>query len=368
MPAHALLFPAAALYAAASLPASVAAMLGAGPAIPGLAFPAGHAHELLFGFGLAAVAGNQLGPTPRPVLALLLGLWLAARASFLVAPLHLASALANGAFAAALAWQIAPRLLGSARKLRNRALPVALVALCVTAAVTGVSLHAGPAPLQQAALVIAVLLLSLLMLFMGGRIIAPAAAGHAYREGGNLAVRVQPRLEGALIVAMFAAIAASAAGALPAAGVATLLAGGIAGVRLARWRLWKLRRRPDLLCLGIGYAWLAAGLVAIGGALLGRGHLVTALHLVTVGAMGTLTINVMALTWLRLARRDPARALLPVWATGLVAVAATARIAADFLEGRATWLAIAAAAWCAAFSLLLALFARVRRPAPRPIA
>ncbi|HET9650985.1 MAG TPA: NnrS family protein, partial [Usitatibacter sp.] len=173
MPAHALFFPAAATYAAASLPLSVAAMLGAGPAIPGLAFPAGHAHELLFGFALAAVAGNQLGPTLRPVLALLLASWLAARVAFLAAPLHPAGALLDGLFAASLAWQIAPRALGRAKKLRNRSLPIAVVALCIMAAVTDASLHAGRAPLQQAALVIAILLLALLMLFMGGRIIAP---------------------------------------------------------------------------------------------------------------------------------------------------------------------------------------------------
>lgn len=365
MPAHALFFPAAAAYAAASVPASVAAMLGAGPAIPGLAFPAGHAHELLFGFALAAVAGNQLGPTPRPVLALLLGLWLAARVAFLAAPMHVTSAVLNGAFAATLAWQIAPRAFGHPKKLRNRSLPVTVVALCIMGAITGISLHAGPAPMQQAALVVAILLLGLLMLFMGGRIIAPAAAGQAYREGGNLAARVQPRLEGTLIAAMFLAIAAAAAGALALAGAAVAVAGVVALVRMARWRLWTLRTRPDLVCLGLGYGWLAVGLFAVGVALVRQAHLVTALHLVTVGAIGTLTVNVMALTWLRLARRDPARAVLPVWSTALVAVAVVARVAADFVPERGPWLAAAAGSWSAAYVLLLALFSRVRRAPPR---
>lgn len=88
----------------------------------------------------------------------------------------------------------------------------------------------------------------------------------------------------------------------------------------------------------------------------------TALHVVTVGAMGTLTINVMALTWARLARRDPAREVLPAWSTGLVALATLARVAADFgwVQPRAL-LWTAAGCWSVAYLLLLVLFARMPR-------
>jgi uncharacterized protein involved in response to NO len=345
VPAHALFFPAAALYAAAVVPLSVAAMLHVGPAIPGLAFPAGHAHELLFGFALAAVAGNQLGPTRPPVLALLVALWLAARASFLALPGHAIGAIANGAFAAVLAWLVVPRIWGRAKKLRNRALPATVAALC-GAAVLGNSLAA-------------ILLLSLLMLFMGGRIIAPAAAGQAYRQGGNLQARVQPRLEGLSIGVMLAALAALALNAPVVAAACVGTAGALAFVRLMRWKLWTLRGRPDLVALAAGYAWLALGLVAIGAALLAQARIVTALHLVTVGAIGTLTVNVMALTWLRLARRDTARARLPLWSTAFIALATIARVAAD-AAGEPALLGVAAGAWSAAYVLLLVLFASAR--------
>ncbi len=196
-------------------------MLGAIPAIPGLAFPAGHAHEMRFGFALAAVAGNQLGPTQRRELATLFVAWLGARLAFLAAPQGLASAILNVAFAAILAWQLAPRLFTSAKKLRNRALPVILVTLCASAVAAQVALRLGSGPLQLAVLAIAVLLLASLMLFMGGRIIAPATAGQIHRQGGNLAARVQPRLEGALIVAMLCAVVAAAVGLARIAGAAT---------------------------------------------------------------------------------------------------------------------------------------------------
>lgn len=361
MQAHLLFFPAASAYAALALPASVLAMQGLMPGLPGLAWPTGHAHEMLFGFALAVVAGHQLGPTAWPRLALLAGLWLAARAAFLVSPGHAATAVANAAFAALLALQLAPRLFTRAKKLRNRALPVVLVGLCASAIVLQATLQA-PAPmLQRATLAVAVLLFALLMLFMGGRIIAPVAAGAMHRQGGDLAARVQPRLEGALIVAMGAAILAAAFGASRAAGACTLAAAALATVRLARWRIAALRDRPDVMGLAIGYGWLAAGLAAVGTALLRGQGLGTALHLVTIGALGTLTIAVMSLNWLRWARRDPARAAVPRVAIALIAVAAVARLGADFLPGRTALLFVAAGAWSAAYAAVLVLMATTRR-------
>ncbi len=79
--------PAATAYAIFILPASVFAMLWFAGAFPALASATGHAHEMLFGLALATVAGDQqLGPMPRPRLALLGGLWVIARAMFLSAP------------------------------------------------------------------------------------------------------------------------------------------------------------------------------------------------------------------------------------------------------------------------------------------
>src|SRR5665647_2278095 len=63
-------FPMATVYAIFVLPASVLAMLGLTGTFPALASTTGHAHEMLFGFALAVVAGNQLGPIPMPRLAL----------------------------------------------------------------------------------------------------------------------------------------------------------------------------------------------------------------------------------------------------------------------------------------------------------
>jgi uncharacterized protein involved in response to NO len=313
--AQSLFYPAASLYAALVLPLSV------------LWMPQWHAHEMLFGFALAVVAGNQLGPAAGKRVWLLFGLWVFSRIAFLVFPGAATAMVVNAAFAAALAMQVAPRLLHSAKKWRNQALPAILIALCIAAAVFHIRT--------------AVLLFAALMLFMGGRIIAPSVAGQLQRQGVHLGARVQPRIEGALLLIMLLALAWTPA---------CVAAGLLAGIRMARWRLWALRGRADLLCLAAGYAWLAAGLVGYGV------RADTAfLHLITVGALGTLTFNVMALSWLLRARRDPARHASIVWGTLLLGAATVLRLMEQ--------LPAAALGWSAAYALLAALFLANRRPA-----
>ena len=108
-------------------------MLGMIRVFPGLATPAGHAHELLFGFALAVVAGNQLGSKARSSLALLAALWFLARVAFLFFPGSALAVGANAGFPALLAWHLAPRLFFSAKKWRNKSLPVVLTAICGSA-------------------------------------------------------------------------------------------------------------------------------------------------------------------------------------------------------------------------------------------
>ena len=366
-----LFFPAATVYAIFVLPASVFSMIGFASGFPGLASPAGHAHEMLFGFALAVVAGNQLGAITRRRLASVVGLWVVARVTFLLAPQSAAAAAANIAFAAVLAAHLVPRLFGAAKKWRNQALPLVLTAICGSGVAFQVAHYAGYTSVEYTILMVALLLFALLLLFMGGRIIAPAAAGQFYRQGGRLDTRVQPRIESGLIIAMAVAIAASAlAGRARFAGlgaIAVVAAGLLAAVRLLRWRLWALRARPDLLCLGAGYGWLALGLLLFGTSVAADRYQTAALHAITVGGLGTLTLNVIAMTWLQRARHDPSRARLQVWGTLLIAIATLARALAGLgVLDRQLLLLFASLCWSGAFALLLVLLIRVRARPRRP--
>lgn len=356
--AEGVFFPAATLYGAVAVPLSVHGMLSGDPLLPGFAGVAGHAHELLFGFALAVVAGFLVTRASRLRIAALAGLWVLARAAFLAQPGGVAAAAANAAFAGVLGATVAPQFLRGAKKLRNRAIAPLLLALCLAAVGFQVA-QLGPRPGARLLVVDeAVLLFALLMLFMGGRIIAPAAAGAIERAGGHLRARVQPRVEGALLgLVPLAMVALAVPRGRAVAGVLALAAAVLAGVRLARWRLWQCRARPDLWCLGLGYAWLAVGLALLGLAWsLGHPAAGTATHAITVGALGTLSTAVMARVRLVRNRRDPGRARLLPWIALAIALAALLRLAGG---AGPVALGAAAALWSLGLLALLALLLRV---------
>ncbi|HEX7034151.1 MAG TPA: NnrS family protein [Pseudomonadales bacterium] len=357
--ANALFFPAAAVYGAVAVPWWVLGLAGLVPVLPGLATPIGHGHEMLFGYAFAVVAGYLLGPQPLGRTLPLLGLWLVARAGFLLWPGSWFALAAVALFAGITAAEVVPRF-GRAKKWRNLTVVPVVAGFAVLAA-TG-SAWFGTS-IESEVLTAALVLLGVLMFFMGGRIIAPAIAGHVVRHGGALDARVQPALEGVVLVALFGALVLLAvpeprAGA--AAGLLIAAAGALTGVRAVRWRPWHCFDRPDLLILVLGYAWLAFGLLALGAALWSGRSVQGALHALAVGALGTLTVAVMARTRLLYRFRDANRMPAAHWAALLMSVAALARLgyASPWAgEWGSALLAASATCWSAALLGLLAVLA-----------
>lgn len=355
-------FPLAAIYGAFSVPAFVLGWTGLLPSLPGLRTPAGHAHELLFGYALAVVAGFLINRVSPPRLALMITLWLGARLAFLFIPGSLPAIALNVAFAGLVAATAAPRFMKAAKKWRNRLTGPLVLAICASAAGFQLLSYYGGGFVNYVLLGEAVVLFAILMLFFGGRFIAPAAAGAIERSGGNLEARVQPRIEGAILLAM---IGAAATGFLPVFapvhGLLLMLAGTLALLRLARWRLWRCANRIDLICLGVGYAWLGVGLILLGAA---RGYQLflaptAATHAITVGALGTLTTCIMLRTHLLRQRIVLHRARYGfAGMTTLVSMAALGRILGP---GSGASPIFAAAAWCLALGLLLSQLARFRQ-------
>ena len=350
-------FPLAALYGALAGSLSVLAMTGGG--WPAGLVGAGHGREMFFGFALALVSGYLLGPLSRYWLLALAGLWLAARVAAVIFPASLPGQLLSPVFALILATVVIPRF-RHARKWRNQAVMPLLGAIAVLPLLwlAGVRI-----PLAE----LGALLFATLMLFMGGRLIAPAAAG-AFRERGlQLDARVQPRLEALLLLLLAAAVTT-----LPfpltraVAGTLMLVAGLVAAIRLLRWRLWRCRR-PDLWVAGVGYGWVALGLVVFGATVLQGTGQRTALHLVTVGGLGTLASVVMARQHYQRQWKRPPPAVLMLGIMLLLTMATLARLAADTVTGvrvQALWLAAVtwsvALVWLAAQLLLDVPDSRVR--------
>jgi uncharacterized protein involved in response to NO len=108
-----------------------------------------------------------------------------------------------------------------------------------------------------------------------------------------------------------------------------LLAAAVSAVvRLARWRGAAAVREPLLLVLHLGYAWLALGLALLGLAASGLLPRSAALHALTAGAFGTMTLAVMT----RAALGHTGRPLTAdAWTTAIYAMVnlgALARLAA----------------------------------------
>lgn len=360
--ANAWFFPAAALYAAVLLPWSVLALFGLLPTPAGLLSPLGHAHEMLFGFALAVVAGYLLGPQPLPLILSLLGCWALARLGWLFWPGAWWTVVAAALFAGGVAWNVVPRFLGAAKKWRNQIVAPVVASLALLSAIASLPL---PLELTPHLMHEALLLLAMLLFFMGGRIIAPAVAGHMMSQGHILDARVQPRLEGAALILLGLALLSNLlpwALASQVSGFLLLSVGLLAGVRLLRWQPWRCARRPDLLVLLLGYLWLSVGLLLFGLALLTTAlPLSASLHGLTIGALGTLTFAVMARTRLIYRLRDAnARPWIHPVAV-LLSLAALARILPPLLQLEPfPWLLLSAACWSLAFLLLAVLLWQTR--------
>ena len=360
------LFPLAAAYAALIMPWSTLALLLGVPAPIGLYSVFGHAHELLIGYGMLVVAGYLLGPLAGRNVLLFIVVWLLARLGFLFSPggfLAWGGALAVAGLTAV--W-IVPRFARSAKKWRNKTIAPLVITLCV------LLVFAAQSSWQGQTIVVELLLgLALLMFFMGGRIIAPAVAGHLLRQQRTLQARVQPKIEGAVLILLFVALALYP---LPTAlserlaGGLVLASGLLTALRLARWQLWHCTKRADLLLLAAGYAWLAIGLCLLGCGLLFKPALLSAgVHAITVGALGTLTLTVMARTQLMQRYRDPNARPLSHVAGVLINCAALSRVIPAVLgQQSSAWLLAAALLWSLSFILLLVVFWQSRNEQSKP--
>src|SRR5690606_16476095 len=129
-----------------------------------------------------------------------------------------------------------------------------------------------------------------------------------------------------------------------------------------RWQLWKCTPRPDVLAFGVGYLWLALGSLASGIAFVAGRSPTAALHLITVGGLGTLSTSIMLRLYFQRTSRTPPPTGWVLGITGLIALASLAR----YLSGDAPFahpllLSISAASWSAAYLLLTVLMLKLAR-------
>lgn len=320
-------FPLAAFHAAVMTPVSVYAMRSGGGWPPGLV-GSGHAFEMFFGFVLALVAGYTLGPVTVRRMSVLALMWLAGRL-LLFAPVDpAASRIVTAVFAVLLGIAILPRF-RHAKKWRNKSVTWILLGIFLLP-LLWLRLLEYPVfdiPLKPSLQVAALLLFGLLMAFMGGRIISPAVAGHIQASGRSPTVRLQPRMEGAILILMGGAILTTALPQLGYFSAALVFAVGVLVLaRLVRWQLWKCRTRFDLLGFGVGYFCLAVGLIVLSGYMVSGQYFLAGVHIITVGALGCLSTMVMLQQYHQRRFRAPPPSWLVVGVLSCLLLAVVTRV------------------------------------------
>ena len=365
-------FLASAIWAAVAIPLWLA-LYGGALAVPSRLPPfVWHAHEMVFGFAAATVAGFLLTAIPNwtgrmPLqgwpLALLVLLWALGRIGVLFSadigtP---AAALADLSFPAAFLGVVAREIVAG-RNWRN--LPMLAALSLLLAGNLLVHLDAlGIADTAQLGNRLGIATLLMLIALVGGRIIPSFTRNWLTRMRPAVAPPVPEGGfdRGVLAVTALALLIWTGAPNNAATGWATLAAGAALALRLSRWRGLHTIGEPLLLVLHVGYAWLALGLM-----LLGLDRLVeflpatAALHALTVGAIGTMTLAVMTRASLGHTGRTLAAGPVTQTIYILITLAALLRIGSPLAGDRAELLlALAGAAWSGAYGLFALFYGAV---------
>ena len=360
------LFLAAGLWAAISGPLWIGVWSGA-VRYPGLFDPvAWHIHEMLFGFVAAALGGFLLTAIPnwtgrQPLRGRLLGVlasvWLAGRiavwAGTVLGPG--ATAAIDLTFTGALLLFAANEIV-AARNWRNLPVVIGVSALFSANLLFHLS-AAGLADTEEIAVRLAVGAMAFLLTLVGGRIVPSFTRNwFAQHSGPDIAAPMKAFDLAALAVTALALLAWVAGGSASHTGIALTAAGALNLARLARWRGWRAAAEPLVLVLHAGYLWLGLGLGLLGLSMLdGPAPQTLALHVLTIGAMGTMTLAVMTRAILGHTGRDLRAGPGTAAIYGLAALAVLARVAFELaIEPVLLWMT--AAAWSLAFALFTALY------------
>jgi len=328
-----------------------------------------HAHEMVFGFAGAVIAGFLLTAAANwtgretlvgPPLLALGGLWLAARLALVVPglPRALVAAL-DVAFLPAVAVGIGRPIAASQSK-RNYGIVGVLVVLSAANALMHLDvLGVLPGWRRRGALVGVDVVITLIVV-MAGRIF-PMFTKNAT---GVSTIRSHPRLDMAAIATMLAVTLTDAAGAAPE--VSAIVAGAAAAltaVRAAHWGARHSFKEPLLWILHVGYAWIPLGLAlrAVSGIAPSIAPASLGTHALTAGAIGGLCLGMMARVSLGHSGRKLAASRPVAVAFGLVTAAAFVRVAVPLVAPRShgTALATATGLWSLAFAIFALVYAPV---------
>ncbi|SMX50983.1 NnrS family protein [Actibacterium lipolyticum] len=323
-----------------------------------------HAHEFLFGYLAAVIAGFLLTAVPNwtgrlPIVGWPLGglfaLWIAGRivvgVSQVLPPLFVAAV--DLAMPAALGAVIAREIVAG-KNWRNL---IVLSMLAVFTLANGLfhweAAHGLYAP-QGYGLRLGLGAGMMMIAVIGGRVVPSFTRNWlAKRGGGRLPTPPMQRLDKAALLVLLAALLMWVI--WPhylLTGIVLLMAGIAQAVRLVRWAGYRTGPEPLVAILHVSYAFVPLGALAIGAEILWPGTFGTAAaqHLWMAGAVGLMTLAVMTRATLGHTGQPLTAGVGTVGIYTAVLIAVLARVGAGFWPNAQDWLnVVAGLGWIAGF-------------------
>ena len=322
-----------------------------------------HVHEMVFGFLASVITGFLLTAMPnwteRPPLRgfplmVLWAIWVAGRLVS-TAPWFtpLVSALIDGVFLVIVAGIVWREIL--AAKAWDRLPMGVLISLYASANLLfhGLFLnHAATDLAERMALVLVMVLLALI----AGKITPGFTEDFFIQEGVSKQPAPFSLFDGlSVLVVGLAGLTWVVNLGAKVTGGAFVAAGIIHLIRLSRWYGWLTWREPLVLIMHVGYGWLAMSFLLLGAAMLGFGlHVEEAVHALTTGAVGVMTLAVMTRASLGHTGRAKHAGPLTVLIYLLVNLGAMLRVFGPSLtQSGDVMMGLAAGCWSGAYLLFI---------------
>jgi uncharacterized protein involved in response to NO len=327
-----------------------------------------HAHEMVFGYAIAVVAGFLLTAagnwTHRETLVgaplfALSALWVLGRVTmFASAALPPAVVAGSNLLFLPVLCVVLARAIYGARSRRNYGIPILIAALFAAQLLVHLDALGFWPGGQRLGVWLGVDLLVLLILLIGGRVI-PLFTRNATGATTTNRVWLDRGALGAMVL-LVAADAVNANGVV----VATLagVAGLLAAARAVSWGAGRTLKKPILWVLHVGYAFVPAGLLLRAlGAVVPVVAPSLALHALTVGAIGVLTFGMMVRVALGHTGRPIQASPTMAVALVLLVLSALVRVVGPLVAPAYTWQSLHSAGtlWSVAFLLFLVQLGRV---------
>ena len=330
-----------------------------------------HAHEMIYGFGMAIVAGFLLtavanwtggAPVRQYQLMTLAGLWVLGRVVMNIGGLPLWAVLIGELlFLPALAISLSLPLLKSWNT-RN----FIFLGLLTFLFICDAAFLMTQAPV---ALYCGLLLILVMISLIGGRIIPAFTVGALRRKGVDVRIHDQPMADkiALLSLAMVALVLLFGGVESYVFACAAFIAAAVHLYRMRRYHTLRVAGDPLVWILHAGYFWLVLGLVFAGLSVFGIGTFSAALHALTVGSIGSMTLGMICRVTLGHTGRDLSSNTPTILAFALMQVAAVLRVFGPvvFPDYYTDWVMASGLLWAVCFSIYLFFYAPMLF-APRP--